>query len=273
MQNTSSPERVWKLQCWKSARRCGAKHISTSKCKKRLRFGARLEIEMLKKRSVVARSAFPSQHVQNDSSSERLRGWHTYTATHPRWKKAGGAGWNAHVHCKPRMAHIQWHTCTLNRGCGGVDVYVFTFTGTCKTKHGTYTVYTLNKYTLNRGWGDGGVYFGSSKTAANRCNLLRVTVHEPPIQDRCGLHKNNKKTQRRLVFLHQDPYLELQANHRPPVVIWMVVLAGFDTVRFPALLIKYHPRKRRLEVGRVILGMTVSCIGGVATWGSLGIRV
>ena len=62
-----------------------------------------------------------------------------------------------------------------------------------------------------------------------------------------GWRKNNKKTHHRLVFLHQDPYLELQANHRPPVVIRMVVLAGFDTVRFPALLIKYHLRKRRLE--------------------------
>ena len=26
-QNTSGPEHFWKLRCWKSARRCGAKHI------------------------------------------------------------------------------------------------------------------------------------------------------------------------------------------------------------------------------------------------------
>ena len=31
-QNTSASEHFWKLRCWKGARRCGAKHISKSKC-------------------------------------------------------------------------------------------------------------------------------------------------------------------------------------------------------------------------------------------------
>ena len=31
IQNTSAPDRFWKLRCRKSARRCGAKHISKSK--------------------------------------------------------------------------------------------------------------------------------------------------------------------------------------------------------------------------------------------------
>ena len=34
VQNTSAPDHFWKLRCWKSARRCGAKHISKSKCTK-----------------------------------------------------------------------------------------------------------------------------------------------------------------------------------------------------------------------------------------------
>ena len=34
VQNTSAPDRFWKLRCRKSARRCGAKHISKSKCTK-----------------------------------------------------------------------------------------------------------------------------------------------------------------------------------------------------------------------------------------------
>ena len=32
VQNTSAPDHFWKFRCRKSARRCGAKHISKSKC-------------------------------------------------------------------------------------------------------------------------------------------------------------------------------------------------------------------------------------------------
>ena len=39
----------WKLRCRKSARRCGAKHISKSKCTKQTRSGPLLEVEMSKK--------------------------------------------------------------------------------------------------------------------------------------------------------------------------------------------------------------------------------
>jgi len=38
-QNTSVSDRFWKLTCRKSARRCGAKHISRSKCEKHYMFG------------------------------------------------------------------------------------------------------------------------------------------------------------------------------------------------------------------------------------------
>ena len=40
VQNTSAPDHFWKLRCRKSARRCGAKHISKSKCTKHLVLGA-----------------------------------------------------------------------------------------------------------------------------------------------------------------------------------------------------------------------------------------
>ena len=32
LQNTPFSEHFWKLRCWKSAHRCGAKHMSKSKC-------------------------------------------------------------------------------------------------------------------------------------------------------------------------------------------------------------------------------------------------
>ena len=94
----------WKLRCRKSARRCGAKHISKSKCTKHTRFGPLLEVEMSKKctplwreahfqvkmykthhsrttfgswdvekvHAVVARSTFRSQNVQNTPCSDHF---------------------------------------------------------------------------------------------------------------------------------------------------------------------------------------------------------
>ena len=49
VQNTRGADHFWKLRCRKSARRCGAKHISKSKCTKHLSFGPLLEVEMSKK--------------------------------------------------------------------------------------------------------------------------------------------------------------------------------------------------------------------------------
>ena len=53
-------DHFWKLRCWKRARRCGAKHISKSKCAKHTRFGPLLEVEMLKNCTLFWREA----HVQ-----------------------------------------------------------------------------------------------------------------------------------------------------------------------------------------------------------------
>ena len=66
VQNTPTSYHFWKLRCRKSARRCGAKHISKSKCVKHTSFGPLLEVEMSKKvYALVARSTFPSQNVEN----------------------------------------------------------------------------------------------------------------------------------------------------------------------------------------------------------------
>ena len=48
VQNTPFSDHFWKLRCRKSARRCGAKHISKSKCTKHTRFGPLLEVMMSK---------------------------------------------------------------------------------------------------------------------------------------------------------------------------------------------------------------------------------
>ena len=49
VQNTPRSDHFWKLRCRKSARRCGVKHISKSKCTKHTTFGPLLEVEMSKK--------------------------------------------------------------------------------------------------------------------------------------------------------------------------------------------------------------------------------
>ena len=104
VQNTPGADHFWQLTCRKSARRCGAKHISKSKCTKHLSVGPLLEVAMSKKctplwreahfevkmyktpqrrttfgscdvekvHAVVARSTFRSQNVQNTPWSEHF---------------------------------------------------------------------------------------------------------------------------------------------------------------------------------------------------------
>ena len=56
-QNTPASDHFWKLRCQKSASRCGAKHISKSKCTKHTMFGPLLKVEMLKKCTLLWREA------------------------------------------------------------------------------------------------------------------------------------------------------------------------------------------------------------------------
>ena len=48
VQSTPLSDHFWKLRCRKSARRCGAKHISKSKCTKHTRSGPLLEVAIRK---------------------------------------------------------------------------------------------------------------------------------------------------------------------------------------------------------------------------------
>ena len=46
VQSTPAPDHFWQLRCWKSARRCGAKHISKSKCTKHHMLAPLFEVQM-----------------------------------------------------------------------------------------------------------------------------------------------------------------------------------------------------------------------------------
>ena len=104
VQSTSASDHLWRFRCRKSARRCGAKHIFKSKCKKHTTFGPLLEVQMSKRcaplwreahfqakmykthhsrttfgswdvekvHAVVARSTFPSQNVKNTTCSRHF---------------------------------------------------------------------------------------------------------------------------------------------------------------------------------------------------------
>ena len=73
VQNTPVSDHFWKLRCRKSARRCGAKHISKSKCTKHTSVGPLLEVADVEKvHAVVARSTFPSQNVQSTPFSDHF---------------------------------------------------------------------------------------------------------------------------------------------------------------------------------------------------------
>ena len=62
MYKTPCSRHFWRFRCRKSARRCGAKHISKSKCPKHLSSGPLLEVEMLRKCTSLWREA----HVHSE---------------------------------------------------------------------------------------------------------------------------------------------------------------------------------------------------------------
>ena len=63
----------WKFSCRKIARRCGAKHISKSKCTKHTMFGSLLEVEMSKKCTLLWREThFQVKSVKNPRSQTTL---------------------------------------------------------------------------------------------------------------------------------------------------------------------------------------------------------
>ena len=66
VQNTPMSDHFWKLRCRKSARRCGAKHISKSKVLKTDGLGPLLEVAMSKKCTPLWREAhFQVKSVKN----------------------------------------------------------------------------------------------------------------------------------------------------------------------------------------------------------------
>ena len=140
VQNTPLSDRFWKLWCRKSARRCGAKHISKSKCTNHHMFAPFLEVWMLKKCTslwreahfqvkmyktphvratfggsdvekvhvVVARSTFRSQNVQSPTCSRhfwRFGFWKSARRCGAKMKNCTPLWREAHFEVKMQKAH------------------------------------------------------------------------------------------------------------------------------------------------------------------------
>ena len=88
VQSTPGSDHFWKLRCRKSARRCGAKHISKSKCPKHLSFGALVEVATSKKCTPLWREAhFEVKSVKTDGFRALLEVEMLKKCT-PLWREA-----------------------------------------------------------------------------------------------------------------------------------------------------------------------------------------
>ena len=109
VQNTPGSDQFWKLRCRKSARRCGTKHISKSKCAKNTSVGPLLEVEMSKKCTPLWREAhFEVKMLKTDMFGPLLEVEMLKKCT-PLWREA-------HFEVKMHKAH---HVRTT---LGGSDV-------------------------------------------------------------------------------------------------------------------------------------------------------
>ena len=86
VQNTPWSDHFWKLRCRKSARLCGAKHISKSKCTKHTMVGPLLEVEMSKKCTPLWREAhfevkmYKTHHVRTTFGGSDVEKVHAVVA-------------------------------------------------------------------------------------------------------------------------------------------------------------------------------------------------
>ena len=86
VQSTTCSRHFWRFGCWKSARRCGAKHILKSKCTKQTRFGPLLEVAISKKCAPLWREAhfqvkmYKAHHVRTTCGGSDVEKVHAIVA-------------------------------------------------------------------------------------------------------------------------------------------------------------------------------------------------
>ena len=179
VQNTSASDHFWKLRCRKSARRCGAKHISKSKCTKHTMYGPFLEVQMSKKCTLLWREAhfevkmYKTHHVRTTfggsdvvSRGRRKALW-TLSKVSKTWRSCSIFNCNHH--------YTTLHSNTLH--------YATTTTTTTPSLHST----TLHSTTLH-------------SITLNYTTLHYITLHYTPLHY-ITLHYNYNCT----TTLHYTP--------------------------------------------------------------------
>ena len=171
VQSTPGADHFWQLRCRKSARRCGAKHISKSKSTKHTRCGPLLAVEMSKKctplwreapfqvkmykthqlrttfgssdvekvHAVVARSTFRSQNVQSTPFGPLLAVEMSKRCTR-LWRE---------VHLEVKMLKTH-HVRTTFGGSDVASLRFTTFTLHSTTLHSTTLQLQLRNYTTTQ---------------------------------------------------------------------------------------------------------------------------
>ena len=117
VQSTPASDHFWKLRCWKSARCCGAKHILKSKCTKHTILGPLLEVEMLKKCTLLWREAhfevkmYKTHHSRTTFGSWDVEKVHAVVA----WSTF----WSQNVQNTPFSDHFRKLRCRKSARCCG----------------------------------------------------------------------------------------------------------------------------------------------------------
>ena len=88
VQNTRGWDHFWKLRCRKSVRRCGAKHISKSKCTKHTMLGPLLEVQMSKKCTPLWREAHFQVKMYKTLGVRTIFGGSDVEKCTPLWREA-----------------------------------------------------------------------------------------------------------------------------------------------------------------------------------------
>ena len=165
VQNTTFSDHFWKLRCRKSARRCGAKHISNSKCLKtpgvRTTFGSS---DVEKVHATVARSTFRSQNVRKHQGFGPLLEVQMSKKCMPLWREA---------HVEIDMLK----TPGVLTNFGGSDVASLCFT----TIHYITLHYTTLHYTTLHNTTTTTIQLHSTTLHYTHTTLHYITLHYTPL--------------------------------------------------------------------------------------------
>ena len=194
VKNTRGSDHFWKLRCRKSARRCGAKHISKWKCTKHTMLGPLLEVEMSKKCTLLWREAhfevnmYKAHHVRTTfggsdvASRGRRKGLCTLSKVSKTWGFCSIFNYNHH--------YTTLHSNTLHYN------YNYTFTTFYYTTlHYTALNYTQLHYTPLH-------YTTLHYTTLPSTTLHYITLHYTPQHYNCNYTTTLHSTTLNYTTLH-----------------------------------------------------------------------